>query len=189
VNYHVSYSADEDRLLVSVEVTPEQEYAMGMTRRLTKLLIGTLADLQVKKKVADLDAEKTTASPKVRKRLEAVIQVPAVRDTVLNFEHSEAVAQSVASGDTRPRERRKPLVASPRFIREVKITPKANGGAIIKLDDKEKVLTLDLNGQRVHSFIAGVLDLAGKAGWDLPVIATWLDRAAATASERSSVVH
>jgi hypothetical protein len=189
VNYHVNYSAQEDRLLVSVEVTRDQEYAMGLTRRLTKLLIGTLADLQVKKKVADLDAEGNAASPKVRKKLETVRKDPIKRDTVLKFEHAHAVAASVASGDTRPRQHSKPLVASPRLVREVKISPKADGGAIIKLDDKARVLTLDLNAQRVHSFMAGVLDIAAQAGWDLPVIAAWLDRASSKASVMPTAVH
>ncbi len=185
----MNYSAEEDRLLVAVEVQPDQEYAMGLTRRLTKLLIGTLADLQVKKKVADLDAERIVASPKVRKTLETVRKDPVMRDTVLNFEHAHAVAAGVASGDTRPRQQSKPLVASPKLVRNVKITPKPDGGAVIRLDDKEQVLTLDLNAQRIHSLMAGILEIAAKAGWDLPVIAAWLDRATDKTTDLSTVVH
>lgn len=189
VNYHVSYSAEEDRLLVAVEVKPDEDYAMALPRRLTKLVIGTLADLQVKKKVAALDAERTAASPRIGKTLEAVRRDPVMRDTVLNFEHAHAVAAGVASGDTRPRQRTKPLVASPKLVREVKITPKPDGGAVIRLNDKERVLTLDLNAQRVHSFMAGILEVATKAGWDLPVIAAWLDRAPGKGTDMSTVVH
>jgi len=189
VNYHVNYSALEDRLLISVEVAPDQEYAMGLSRRLTKQLIGTLADLQVKRKVAELDPEKTKASPAVRQKLETVRSNPVVRDTVLNFEHTHAVATGIASGDTRPRPQSKPLIASPRVVHEVKITPQPDGGAIIRLDDKQRILTLDLNAQRVHSLMAGILRIAGEAGWDLPVIAAWLQRAAGNVSSMPNALH
>ena len=156
---------------------------MGLTRRLTKLLIGALADLQVKKKDADRAAESAaTARPAGHRKLEALKRDPAVRDTVLSFEHTHAVAESIATGDTRPRARGKPLVAAPLLIREVKITPKQDGGAIVHLDNKQQVLTLDLDPRRVHSLMAGILDLSDKAGWDFPVIVAWLERAVGPAS-------
>jgi hypothetical protein len=183
VSYHVSYSAEEDRLLISLEVSPEREYAMGLTRRLAKLLIGALADLQVKKKDADRAAEPTIARPAGRRKLEALRRDPVVRDTVLSFEHTHAVAQSIATGDTRPRARGKPLVSAPLLIREVKITPKQDGGAIVHLDNRQQVLTLDLDARRIHSLMAGILELAEKVGWDFPVIAAWLERAAGPSSQ------
>lgn len=182
--YHVSYSAEEDRLLISLEVSPEREYAMGLTRRLTKMLIGALADLQVKKKDGESAAEPTTAArPAGRQKLEALKRDPVVRDTVLSFEHTHAVAESIATGDTRPRARGKPLVAAPLLIREVKIMRKPDGGAVVHLDNRQQVLTLDLDTRRVHSLMAGILDLAEKAGWDFPVIATWLERAVGPSSQ------
>lgn len=137
-NFHLSYNAEEDRLLVSVDVAPEQEYAMALTRRLAKLLVGALADMQVHRKV------------------EIVGKNPLLRDTVLNFEHATAVAAAISSGETKINEQRKPLLAPPRLIREIKLTPKEDGGSLVVLDDKQQVLKIDMSPQRVHSFMAGV---------------------------------
>ncbi|MGB8181720.1 MAG: hypothetical protein WCF13_05065 [Stellaceae bacterium] len=42
-------------------------------------------------------------------------------------------------------------------------------------DGGEKFLMLDLTPQRVHLFMAAILDISGTAEWDFPPLATWLD--------------
>jgi hypothetical protein len=158
-NFHLSYDAEEDRLLVSVDVASDQHYAMALTRRLAKLLLGALAQRQV------------------NARADALGKNQLLRDTVLTFEHAQAVAAAMSSGDTKRNQPKKPLLAPPRLIREIKLAPKEDGGVIIVLDDKTRIMTIELNRARAHSFMAGVLDLAAGAAWDLPVIAAWLERA------------
>lgn len=170
--FHLSYDADEDRLLVAVDAADDRRYAMAVTRRLAKLMIGALAETQV------------------RHRADAAGANPLLRDTVLSFEHAAAVADAVSSGDTRFDQPKKPFVAAPRLVREIKLTPQPDGGVAIALDDKQQVLTINLSRPRAHSFLAGVLDLAARAGWDLPIIATWLERAADGAPAATpKVVH
>jgi hypothetical protein len=171
--FHLNYDAEEDRLLVSIDVADGKVYAMAMTRRLAKLLVGALADMHASR------------------RAKALGDHALVRDTMLNFEHEQAVAEGFSSGGTRANQPKKPLAAPPRLVREIKLTPRDDGGTVMVFDDKERALTFDLDRQRVHSFMAGVLDLAQHARWDLPVIAAWLERAGAgdPYSPAPKVVH
>lgn len=169
--FHLSYDAEEDRILIAVDVDGGQRYGMGLTRRLVKLVLAALADLSVKRSEAAAAAD------------------PQHRDIVLNFEHARAVAEGLASGDTRRSEPPKPLVQPARLVHEVKLTPRPGGGVIVACDNRQRVLSLDLPPARVHSFMAGMLDLAAGAGWDLPLIAAWLDRAGAGDAGAPRVVH
>ncbi|HUZ73371.1 MAG TPA: hypothetical protein VMU87_10310 [Stellaceae bacterium] len=155
--YNVRYVAAEDRLLVSIDVPPDREFAMSLTRRLGKQLVGTLAAIHAKRREAVTPAN------------------PAARDTVLGFEHQAAVGAAVAGGDARKNVPVKTLVSAPRLILAVKITPKPDGGAVLVFDEGEKHLTLDLTPPRVHLFMAAIIDIATAAEWDLPPLAAWLE--------------
>jgi len=50
-------------------------------------------------------------------------------------------------------------------------------------DGGEKFLTLDLTPQRVHLFMAAILDISGTAAWDFPPLATWLDGSSLAAGQ------
>jgi hypothetical protein len=170
INFHLGYNAEEDRLLLSVDVATDQEYAMALTRRLAKALVTALV-------------ERVTKG-----REESLGENAALRDTVLSFEHANAVADAQATGARRSRTEQKPLVAAPRLIREIKMKPTAEGGVALQLDDRERALNIDFTAERLHSFVAGILDVASGAGWDLPAPAAWLDREAA-AARPASVLH
>ena len=170
--YNVRYVAAEDRLLVSIDIAPDREFAMGLTRRLAKQLIGALAAIRAKRSDATTPAN------------------PAVRDTVLGFEHQAAVEAAVAGGDAHKNTPTKTLIAAPRLVRTVKITPKPDGGAVLVFDEGERYLTLDLTPQRVHLFIAAILDIAGTAEWDLPPLAAWLEGSSLSAGQAApKAVH
>jgi hypothetical protein len=170
--FHLSYDGEEDRILIAVDVDPGRRYAMALTRRLAKLVLGALADLSDKRSASSAQTD------------------PRHRDTVLNFEHASAVEAALASGDTKTHQPAKPFVQPARIVREVKLTPRDDGDIVMVFYDRNQVLTLDLPPARVHSFMAGVLDLAASAGWDLPLIAAWLDRAKSSdAAGAPRVVH
>ena len=158
--YHLKYFAEEDRLLISVDVAPAQEYAMMVTRRLLRQVLEFLSANFAKMKA------------------EALGRDPSVQNTVLNFEHRHAVDEATATGDARKDEQHRSLIAPPLLVREIKVNPKPDGGATLSFYDGKQYLTVDLTAQRVHVFIAAVLDIAATSGWDFPPIATWLDRAA-----------
>jgi|SRR5690348_1335767 len=154
--YNIRYNAEEDRLLISIDVPPDREFAMSLTRRLAKHLVGTLAAAHAKRHEAATPAN------------------PMARDAVLGFEHQAAVGTAVAGGDARKNTPAKALIAAPRLVRTVKITPRPDGSAVLVFDEGEKHLTLDLTAQRLHLFMAAILDIAGTAEWDFPPLATWL---------------
>lgn len=155
--YNIHYNAEEDRLLISIDVPPDREFAMSLTRRLAKHLVGTLAVVHAKRREAATPAN------------------PVARDTVLRFEHQAAVGAAVAGGDARKNTPAKALIAMPRLVRSAKITPRPDGSAVLVFDEGEKQLTLDLTAQRLHLFMAAILDIAGTAEWDLPLLAAWLE--------------
>ena len=163
--YGIRYNADEGRLLISIDVPPDREFAMSLTRRLAKHLVGTLAAVHAKRREAATPAN------------------PTARDTVLGFEHQAAVGAAVAGGDARKNTPAKALIAAARLVRTVKITPRPDGSAVLVFDEGEKHLTLDLTAQRLHLFMAAILDIAGTAEWDLPPLATWLEGSSLAAGQ------
>jgi hypothetical protein len=167
--YHLKYDATEDRLLVSVDLAPAQEYAMSLTRRLTKQLLAALAGHHAKNAAAGL-------------------RNPAARDSVLNFAHGQAVAEGIAGGEVRADAGGRIAVAAPKPVREIRIALNAQGETAVGLDDGQRTLTIALSAPRTHLFIAALLDIATKAAWDLPPIATWLD-AATPATAMPRVLH
>jgi len=169
--FHLSYDAEEDRILIAVDVDPGRRYAMALTRRLAKLVLGALADFAGRHSAGSAQTD------------------PQRRDTVLTFEHSSAVEAALASGETKTHQPAKPFVQPARLVREVKLTPKDDGDVVMALFDRNQVLTLDLSPARMHSFMAGLLELAASAGWDLPRIAAWLDRAKSAEPATPRVVH
>jgi len=163
--YNIRYNAEEDRLLISIDVPPDREFAMSLTRRLAKHLVGTLASVHANRREAATPAN------------------PVARDTVLGFEHQAAVGAAVAGGDARKNTPAKALISAPRLVRTVKITPRPDGSAVLVFDEGEKHLTLDLTAPRLHLFMAAILDIAGTAEWDFPSLATWLEGSSLAAGQ------
>ena len=44
-SYHLRFLADEDRIVIAVDLSPEHELAMLLTRRLTRNLLAALAKM------------------------------------------------------------------------------------------------------------------------------------------------
>ncbi|GEM_PF-2449418 len=156
-SYHLRHLIEEDRLLIAVDISAEHELAMLLTRRLTRNLVSAMA-----KMVAD-------RAP----------QPGPIRDTVLDFEHSHAVATAMAEGHMREENRNpeqpKQLAAPLRLVQEVKLGPKKDGGVSLLFDNREQVLVIEISGDRMHMVIETFLQIAERAGWDFPPIASWLE--------------
>jgi hypothetical protein len=156
--YHLRYAADDDRIVLSVDISSEQELGMAITRRLTRNFIAALAKFV---------AERVPA---------AKAPTPIIRETILDFEHSASVANAVAEGNMRetPRETEKKPIGPPSLVREVKLVPKPDGGLGLVFDDNERLLTLDVAPERLHMVIETFVQIAERAGWDFPPLASWL---------------
>lgn len=162
--YHLRYVTEEDRIVVAVDISPEHELAMPMTRRLTRNLLGAMAKMASDKGQASVPA----GTP------------PLVRDTILDFEHSQSVAAAVAEGHMRnetPREKPPTMPMPMRLVHEVKLVPRNNGGIALVFENGEQQLILEIAPERIHMVIETFVQMAERAGWDFPPMASWLDPA------------
>lgn len=155
--YHLRYVPEEDRILLLVELSSSSDLAMPMTRRLTRNLITALAKLVAGRTQAGLAGN------------------PLARDTVLNFEYSQSVAQAIAQGNMRDESREKEVTVSSKPVREVNIVPKSNGDVALVFDNTEQALTLEVSADRIHIVISTFVRMAERAEWNFPAIASWLD--------------
>jgi len=155
-SYHLRYSPDEDRLLVAVDLSPERELAMLVTRRLTRNLIGALA-----KFVSDRGPVPGANA--------------ALRETLLDFEHGHAVAAAKAEGQMRDETRIRQAALPVRLVHEVKLVPKNEGGLFLVFDNQEQLLSIEIASDRIHMVIDTFVQIAERAGWDFPPVASWLD--------------
>ncbi len=144
--FHLSYDGEEDRILIAVDVDPDRRYAMALTRRLAKLVLGALADLSGKRSASSARAD------------------PQHRDTVLNFEHASAVEAALASGDTKTHQPAKPFVQPARIVHEVKLTPRDDGDIVMVFYDRNQVLTLDLGAAARAQLHGGRARAGGERG-------------------------
>jgi hypothetical protein len=154
--YHLRHLLEEDRVLVAVDISPQQELAMMITRRLLRNLVTGLVKI-----VSDRAAE-----------------MGAMRDTILDFEHSNSVATALAEGHIRDENRNpqaKQLAAPLRLVQEVKLVPQNDGSLSLVFSNREQMLTIEVAASRIHIVIETFLQTAERAGWDFPPIASWLD--------------
>lgn len=169
-SYHLRYQLDEDRILLSVDLSPEHEFAMAITRRLTRNLVAALA-----KFIADRGQV-----PDVN---------PSLRDTILDFQHSQSVATAIAQGNMRDENRQKQPAVPLRLVHEVKLVPKPDGGLSLVFDNSEQLLAVEVAAERMHMVIATFLQMAERAGWDFPPIASWLDASKSAGTAEGRVVN
>lgn len=156
-SYHLRYLPGEDRLLLSASVPENREFGVFLTRRLTHGLLKTLAKIV---------AERGPAASGVS---------PAVRDTILDFEHSKQVAAAVAQGTMREEKRDTQLTVPPKLMHQVTLAPRPNGAIAIVFDHPEQILTLTIAADRLHMVIETFVRIAERADWDFPPMAGWLD--------------
>ena len=171
-SYHLRFLADEDRIIIAVDLSPEHELAMLLTRRLTRNLLAALAKMM---------SDRGPAAAVAKDPVTAAAN-PVLRDTILDFEHSQSVATAVAEGHMRNETREKPPAVPPRLVREVKIVPKPDSGLALIFGTGEQVLALEIAPDRIHMVIETFVQMAERAGWHFPPIASWLDPAKAAAS-------
>ena len=167
--FHVAYSPTEDRLLLSFD---DQEPVVALTRRLTRELL---------KSTAKIVAEQKSGTP-------AADQL--VRDTVLSFEHSKAVTEAYAEGRARQENRQAPSPSVVRLASSVDIVIKKNQSITFVFKDGEPLFSLPFSVQTTYVFMSTIVDMAAKAGWDFPEIASWLEQKSLAEQEQSvKVLH
>lgn len=169
--YHLQYRPEEDRVLLSVDLSPQQALSMPITRRLIRGL---------------LDALVKVAAQQSRTPAEAS---PLLRDSILDFEHSQSVANAVAQGNMRnvPEAKRPAEISS--LVHEIKLVNQPGGGLSLIFNNSEHLITVEVASDRIHMVIATFVQIAERAGWEFPPVAGWLDPSAGVESAAHKSVN
>jgi hypothetical protein len=169
--YHLRYLPAEDRIVLSVDVSPECELCVPITRRLTRSLVMELAKLL---------SDRARAGS---------AEDPRLREAMLDLHHSQSLDDALAQGTMREEARQKPLSVPAQPVRKVNILEKPNGTIALVFDTSEQVLTVDVTPQRLHVVLFTFVRMAERAGWDFPPIASWLDASKEAGNVAGRVVN
>lgn len=169
--YRLRYVAEEDRLLLSADLTDETELALPLTRRITRKVVAALAKYMSDRSRVGQDTN------------------PLLRDTVLEFEHSNSVAKALAEGKMRTEKPTKPVTVANKAVRKVNMAAKTNGGLALTFDTSEEAITLHVAPHRIHMVISMFLRMAERAGWDFLPIASWLETSKSAGETADRVVN
>jgi hypothetical protein len=145
-NFQVRYSAEEDRLLLTVDISAENAVGMPLTRRMTRLLIGALADTLSRHR--DAAAQKSVV----------------LNDPSLNQEHKRIVEEGVAKGQIKKNVPVKPLASAPKRANGFKVAERADGAAQITFENGDLQLTLQLAPDGVHAAMSVLINQSANAG-------------------------
>ena len=145
---NVSYIDKEDRLLLRISTSEEQEYRLWCTRRFTRLLLDRFDDLFQQEVAA-----KVSVPP------------PARRD-VAQMQHSLAVSEESFSKPYQAEPTTFPLGEDGLLVTTIKYNTRAGGAMQLQLTDGgDKGMALNLNGGLQHQLYELFQRAAVKAGW------------------------
>ena len=147
----MSYSAEQDRLLLRVGTTDKKEYQLMLTRRFVRVLWAAL--IKVLEKQPDL---KRDLMPKVKKAVMAMEHQKAVSDTDCSRKHKKSYQHLTPCSD--------PLL----LVVGGSVEPE-NGGPtrlLLKTQTGSKI-KLALNKNLLHALCKLLIETTMKAGWDL----------------------
>lgn len=147
----IDYTPEEDRLLMQLSTSDEQEVRLWLTRRFVKLLWPLMVKL----------AEE--ASPKIRTQAD-----PEARRALLSMEHEEAMARADFSKPYDDSQRTMPLGTEPLLLARIQTAHDADGQPVIALHPAEgQGVTLTLDSVLVHSICRLLQAAVLKSDWDM----------------------
>ncbi|NQW01755.1 MAG: hypothetical protein HQ483_18770 [Rhodospirillales bacterium] len=146
----MTYSPEQDRMLLRIGTAEQSEYKLWLTRRFIRVLWAALM------KTMERDAE-------LKKDL-----MPQVRDAMLAMQHQEAV-QAANFGQTHAQDNRD-LTSNtgPLLVKGGTLTPGKAGITQLKLDTENGTsINVALNKQLMHAFCHMTISTSFSAEWDL----------------------
>ena len=166
VQFHLNYSAEEDRIYIFTHDGEGAEHAFGVTRRLFKLLWPALGNaIQATSEAA------SKATPPLKKEVLEIEQVGVV---------SEArESGSLSSGPTPEVRNRLNYLTKTIQIRDNK-----SGGKVLSLSDGARSMNIDLTHERLIVLCEALKSIVDKnTDWDLNLVYPWEQSADADAAE------
>ncbi len=166
----MSYSAEQDRLLLRLGTTDKKEYQLMLTRRFVRVLWAAL--IKVLEKQPDL---KRDLVPKVKKAVMAMVHQKAVSDADFSRKHEKGYENLTPGSD-------------PLLVVGGSVEP-GNGGPtrlLLKTQTGSEI-KLTLNKNLLHALCKLLIGTTMKAGWDLGL--TVGDAASLAAPADKTLVH
>lgn len=149
----IKFVAVEDRLLLRVSSSDAQEFQFWMTRRFVKLIWPALVD-----------------SLKRSSRIHTQTS-PAVKQELLEFEHSKAVNDSDFKTPYREKQRSNPLGTEPLLLSKMQIRRSEDGSMVLAISPQQGAgIDLAVNDGLLHSLVELIGNGARIADWELPAL-------------------
>lgn len=151
--FNFTFQAEDDRLLLRFSTTDGAEFRLWLTRRVVKLLWSLLV-------------KRLESNPQVQR-----VENPAVKKTILSFQHQSAVAKTDMSKPYAARpEAPTPLGEAPLLVTRVKATAPQPGQHVLTFappPGKGPEIAITLPEQALHSFCHLLIKVTEQAHWDL----------------------
>ena len=155
--YHMNYSADEDRIFIFVRDHAATEHAFGLTRRLFKKLWPALG--------------KT-----VQEMSETVAKTaPDMRQDVLQLEQQGAVSQAIQTGalSNNPVPEVENRVSY--LVKTIRIAAGEDGGKVLTLSDDKRSMNIPISHDQLIVLCDALRTLVVKSDWNLDPRYPWED--------------
>jgi hypothetical protein len=159
---NITFNPVEDRLLLRTTTKQNDaalEYKLWLTRRLVKLLIPILDKM-------------------LESQSNVLTQVSGDnRKAVLEFQQQAALAQTDFKTPYSTEDKQNPLGSAPLLVSKIHAGKDQSGKPVLSLKDQEnKGITIGMSAQMIHSFKTLLTGGIAKAGWDLVVTPSQIEK-------------
>ncbi len=153
--YHMNYSADEDRIFIFVRDSAATEHAFGLTRRLFKKLWPALG-----KTIQEMSeaAAKTT---------------PGMKKDVLQIEQQGAVSEAIQTGALSNNPVPEAETRITYLVKTVRIGDGQGGGKVLTLSDEKRSMNIPINHEQLIVLCDALKTLVVKSDWNLNPLYPW----------------
>ena len=148
---NLQFHAAEDRLLLLIKTDDLAEYRFWLTRRFVKLMWPALVQRISSNQVVQSQPD------------------PSAKETVLSFQHEEAVSRSDFDTAYSHEVSATPLGAEPLLIAKLNLRNDATQTTLCLHPLDGQGVELGLTEMLLHSFCKLLSDAVSKAGWDMTV--------------------
>ena len=146
----MSFSPEEDRMLLRISTTEESEYHLWLTRRFIKVLWGALIQTMER----DTQLQKTL--------------LPEVKDAIMGMRHQEAVADSNFDQPHQDGNRTLTSNTGPLLVTKGTVTPMKNGTTKLVFNTTDGTgINFSLNEKLLHALCHLIISSSQNADWGL----------------------
>lgn len=153
--YHMNYSADEDRIFIFVRDHDDTEHAFGLTRRLFKVLWPVLG-----KTVQEMSETVAKTTPDMKKDVLRLEQQGAV---------SEAIQTGALSNNPVPEADNRVTY----LVKTIRIGDAEDGSKVLTLSDDKRSMNIPISHDQLIVLCDALKTLVVKSDWNLDPRYPW----------------